>query len=182
MRCRERRRDGLRSSQIDDLRDHLDKTKTPSALASAIIRGITGWYRDPNFQIPLARYNPIRPSSVSRKGLTDKTLSAGVTCTPAESPRTSKQCITLTVPGEATTATHMLLPSPTGPQSSSRYSLTKSNVNGNSKMKHSAAAIAPNTHSSIEPYPVPKLLDSTPTLKLYLHSTAPSYHDHSPLS
>jgi hypothetical protein len=41
----------------------------------------------------------------------------------------SKQCIMSTVSGAATTATPMLPPSPTGPQSSSRYSSTKLKIN-----------------------------------------------------
>jgi hypothetical protein len=49
-------------------------------------------------------------------------------------------------------------------------------------LKHSTAATAPNIHSSIAQYSVPKLLDSTPTLELYLHSIAPSFHNHAPLS
>jgi hypothetical protein len=36
-------------------------------------------------------------------------------------------------------------------------------------------------HSSIAPYSRPKLLDSTPTLEIYVHSTAPSSHNHSSL-
>ncbi len=72
MRCRERRRADLHSSQLDELDDHLDKTKTPCDLASAIIRGIKGWYRDPNFQMPLPRYNLLRPNTVLRKAHTDQ--------------------------------------------------------------------------------------------------------------
>jgi hypothetical protein len=72
MRCREHRRADLHSSQLDDLQNHLVKTKTPRSLTIAIIQGITGWYRDPNYQIPLPRYNPIRPNTVLRKALTDQ--------------------------------------------------------------------------------------------------------------
>jgi hypothetical protein len=72
MRCRENRRAELHSSKIDHLNDHLVKTKTLRALAMAIIQGITGWYRDPNYQIPLPRYNLISPNIVLRKALTDQ--------------------------------------------------------------------------------------------------------------
>jgi hypothetical protein len=72
MRCREHRRADLHSSQLDDLKDHLVKTKTPRPVATAIVQGITGWYRDPNYQIPLPRYNPLRPNTVLRKALTDQ--------------------------------------------------------------------------------------------------------------
>jgi hypothetical protein len=72
MRCREHRRADLHSSQIDDLKDHLVKTKTPRPVATAIVQGITGWYRDPNYQVPLPRYNPIHPNTVLRKALTDQ--------------------------------------------------------------------------------------------------------------
>jgi hypothetical protein len=37
-------------------------------------------------------------------------------------------------------------------------------------------------HSSVAPYSRPKLLDSTPRLEIYVHSTVPSSHNHSPLS
>jgi hypothetical protein len=70
-------------------------------------------------------------------------------CTPTKSPRTSKQYTMLTVPGVATIAPPMLPPFPIGPPSSSRYSSTKSKINGNSAMKHSTAAMTTNTHSSI---------------------------------
>jgi hypothetical protein len=47
------------------------KTKTRRPVA--IVQGITGWYRDPNYQIPLVpRYKPIRPNTVLRKALTDQ--------------------------------------------------------------------------------------------------------------
>jgi hypothetical protein len=72
MRCREHHRAVLHSSQIDDLKDHLVKTKTPRPMAAAIVQGITGWYRDPNYQIPLPRCNPVRPNIVLRKALTDQ--------------------------------------------------------------------------------------------------------------
>jgi hypothetical protein len=88
----------------------------------------------------------------------------------------------LNVPMEATTVTPMLPLSLTGPQSSSLYSSTKSKINGNSEMKHSTAVTAPKIHSSVAPYSRKKLLDYTPTLELYLHSTALSYQDHSLLS
>jgi hypothetical protein len=66
------RRADLHSSQIDDLKDHLVKTKTPRPLTAAIVQGITGWYRNPNYQIPIPRYNPVRPNQVFRKALTDQ--------------------------------------------------------------------------------------------------------------
>ena len=72
MRCRERRRADLHASQLDDLQDHLEKTKTPRPLTTAIVQGITGWYRDPKYQIPLPRFNPIRPNTVLRKALADQ--------------------------------------------------------------------------------------------------------------
>jgi hypothetical protein len=72
MRCRERRRADLHTSQIDDLKDHLVKTKTPRPLTTAIIQGVTGFYRDPNYQIPIPRYNPINPNTVLRQGLNDQ--------------------------------------------------------------------------------------------------------------
>jgi hypothetical protein len=53
MRCREHRRANLNSSQIDDIMDPLIKTKSPRPLTTAIVQGITGWYRGPNYQIPL---------------------------------------------------------------------------------------------------------------------------------
>ncbi len=182
MRCRNHRRAELHYSQLDELDDHLSKANTAQSLATAIIKGITGWYRNPNYQIPIPRYNSISPNTVLRKALTDQTLSAGGACTPAKSPRTSKQFIMLTVPRAATTATPMLPLSPTLPASSSLYSSTKSKINGNFEMKHSTAATAPKIHSSIAPYSRPKLLDSTPTLAIYVHSTAPYSHNHSPLS
>jgi hypothetical protein len=73
MRCREYRRADLHSSRIDVLKDHLVETKTPRPVATAIsIQGITGWYRDPNYQIPLRLYNPICPNTVLRKALNDQ--------------------------------------------------------------------------------------------------------------
>jgi hypothetical protein len=72
MRCRDNRRAELHYSQLDDLGEHLDKTNTPRSLATAIIQGITGWYRNPNYQIPLPRHNPIRPNAVLRQALTDQ--------------------------------------------------------------------------------------------------------------
>jgi hypothetical protein len=97
----------------------------------------------------------------------------------------SKTFIHSSTPSSSTVTTRhaAALHSSSGSPSSAVVSATKSKINGNSEMKHSTAAIAiaPNNHSSIAPYSAPKLLDSTPTLELYLHSTAPSYHDHSPL-
>jgi hypothetical protein len=72
MRCREHRRADLHSSQIEDIKDHLMKTKTPLPLTTAIVQGITGWYRNPNYQIPLPRYDRTRPNTVLRKALTDQ--------------------------------------------------------------------------------------------------------------
>jgi hypothetical protein len=93
--------------------------------------------------MPIPSYNLISPNTVLRKALTHQTLSAGDACTPAKSPRTSKQSIMLTVPRAATTATPMLPLSPIGPESSSLYSSTKSKINGNFEMKHSTASTAP---------------------------------------
>jgi hypothetical protein len=78
MRCREHRRADLHSSQIDDLRDHLVRPKLRD-LTTAIVQGITGWYRD---QLP----NPLpvqpHPSQYCPKALTDQNaLSAGAACT-----------------------------------------------------------------------------------------------------
>ena len=71
MRCRERRRADLHSSQLDELDDHLDKTKTPCDLASAIIRGIKGWYRDPNappkVQSPPSKYSSPKGTQRSKR-------------------------------------------------------------------------------------------------------------------
>ncbi len=36
------------------------------------MQGITGWYRNPDYQIPIPRYNPIRPNIVLRKALADQ--------------------------------------------------------------------------------------------------------------
>jgi hypothetical protein len=72
MQCRKHRHTDLHSFQIDDLEDHRVKTKTPRPLAIAIVQGITGWYRDSNYQIPLPRYTPIRPNTVLLKALTDQ--------------------------------------------------------------------------------------------------------------
>jgi hypothetical protein len=69
MRCRDHRRAELHYSELDDLDNHLVKT-TPQSLAEAIIKGITGWYRNPNYQISFPRYNPISPNRVLRKALT----------------------------------------------------------------------------------------------------------------
>jgi hypothetical protein len=69
---RDNRRAELHYSQLDDLEEHLDKTNTPRSLVTAIIRGITGWYRNPNYQIPLSRRNPISPNTVLRQALTDQ--------------------------------------------------------------------------------------------------------------
>jgi hypothetical protein len=59
-------------SQLDDLEEHLDKTNTPRSMVTAIIQGITGWYRNPNYQILLPRHNPISPNTVLRQALTDQ--------------------------------------------------------------------------------------------------------------
>jgi hypothetical protein len=182
MRCRDHRRAELHYSQLDDLDDYPVKTDTPQSLATAIIKGMTGWCRNPNNQITLPRYNPSVQILYSTRHTPTQMLSAGDACTPAKSPRTSKQCIMLTVPRAATTATPMLPLSPTGFQSSSLYSSTKSKINGNSEMNHSTAATAPKIPSSAAPYSRPKILDSTPTLEIYVHSTAASSHNHSPLS
>jgi hypothetical protein len=72
MRCREPRRADLHSSQIDDLKDHLVNAKTPRTLATAIVQGLTGWYRNPKYQIRIPRYNRRRPNTVLRKALTDQ--------------------------------------------------------------------------------------------------------------
>jgi hypothetical protein len=72
MRCRDHRRAELHYSQLDDLDDHLSKTNTPQSLATAIIKGITGWYRNPNYQIPIPRYDRISSNTVLRKALTDQ--------------------------------------------------------------------------------------------------------------
>jgi hypothetical protein len=186
MRCREYRRADLHTSQIDDLQEHhLLKTKTPPPLAAVITQGITGWYRDPNYQIPLPTYNSIRPNVVLRKALNDQNaIGWGRNCMYSGHISKDFQTVhnidrTWGSPDRNADAA-----SPTRPPSSSRYSYssTKSNVNGNFEMEHSTAANVPNTHSSTEHCYVPKLLDSTPTLKVYWHSTVPSSHDHSPLS
>jgi hypothetical protein len=62
----------LHYSQLDDLQDHLVKSNTPRSLTTAIIQGITGWYRDPNYQFPLPRYNRIRPNTVLIQALKDQ--------------------------------------------------------------------------------------------------------------
>ena len=74
MRCRENRRAELHSSQLVDLDDHLSKTNTPQSLATAIIKGITGWYRNPNSQIPIPMYDRISSNTVLRKALTDQNI------------------------------------------------------------------------------------------------------------
>jgi hypothetical protein len=65
MRCRERRRTDLHSSQIDDLRHHLVSTKTPRLLTTAIVQELTGWDRNPKPQIPHpnTRAHPSKHSS-----------------------------------------------------------------------------------------------------------------------
>jgi hypothetical protein len=68
MRCRDNRRADLHYSQLGDLKEHLDKTNTPRSLVTAIIRGITGWYRNPNYQIPLPRQNPILRQALTAIG------------------------------------------------------------------------------------------------------------------
>jgi hypothetical protein len=60
----------LHSSQIDDLSDNLVNTKTQRPLTTAIVQGLTGWFRNRNYQIPISRYNLIRPNIVLRKALT----------------------------------------------------------------------------------------------------------------
>jgi hypothetical protein len=69
-----------------------------------------------------------------------------------------------------------------GRPSSSRYCSTNSKINGNTETKHYTAATRLSTHSSTAHDYVIKLLDLTPKLGLSWPSTAPSYHDHSPLS
>jgi hypothetical protein len=55
----------------------------------------SGYHRlVPRPQLP----NPNSTDTVLQKALPTKTLSAGAACTPTKSPRTSKQCIMLTVP------------------------------------------------------------------------------------
>jgi hypothetical protein len=41
-------------------------------MATAIIQGLTGWYRNPKYQIPIPRYNRLRSNRVLRKALTDQ--------------------------------------------------------------------------------------------------------------
>jgi hypothetical protein len=72
MRCRDHRRAELHYSQLADLDDHLSKTNTPQSLATVIIKGIKGWYRNPNYQIPISRYDRISSNTVLRQALTDQ--------------------------------------------------------------------------------------------------------------
>jgi hypothetical protein len=72
MRCRDNRRAELHYSQLADLDDHRSITNTPQSLATAIIKGIQGWYRNPNYQIPIPRYDRISSNKVLRKALTDQ--------------------------------------------------------------------------------------------------------------
>jgi hypothetical protein len=179
MRCREHLRVDLHSSQTDELKDHLVKTKAPRPLAIAIAEGIVGWYRPqlPNTSTTVQSH----PSKNSPPKATHrpKRYRLGPHVLRPNLPDFQK-FIMWTIPWAASHAN--TAPSPTGPPSSSRYSSTKSKINGNSESKHSTAATAPNTRSSFVHDSVPKLLDSTPELGLSWHSTTSSYHDHSPLS
>jgi hypothetical protein len=58
MRCRDNRRADLHYSQLDNLKEHLDKTNIPRYLVTAIIQGITGWYHKPNYQNVIFDYLP----------------------------------------------------------------------------------------------------------------------------
>jgi hypothetical protein len=114
MRCREHHRAVLHSSQIDDLEDHLVKTKTPRPMATAIVQGITGWYRDPIYQIPLPRYNPVRPNIVLRKALTDQNAICWGRMYSGQISQDFQTVHNVDRPRAATTATPTLLASPTG--------------------------------------------------------------------
>jgi hypothetical protein len=105
MRCRERRRADLHSSPIDDL--------WPPPLYKASQAGTA----TPNtkYQSP-GTIVSVRTESFEKRSPT-KMISAGAACTPAKSPKTSKLCIMLTVPGVVAAATPTLPASPTGPPS-----------------------------------------------------------------
>jgi hypothetical protein len=137
-----------------------------TTFGTAITQGITGWYRDPDYQIPIPSCYSISQNTVLRKGLNDQN---DIGWGRIYSGHISQDFQTVhnvgTAPGVATTAKQMRPPSPTRAPSSSRYSSTKSKTNGNFEMKHSTAASAPNTPSSTEHYSAPKLLDSTPRCK-----------------
>jgi hypothetical protein len=72
MRCRDNCRAELHYSQLADLDDPLSKTNTPQSVATAIINGIKGWYRNPNYQIPIPRYDRISSNTVLREAVTDQ--------------------------------------------------------------------------------------------------------------
>jgi hypothetical protein len=130
MRCREHRRN-LHSSQIDDLKDHLVKTKTPRPVATAIV---PGYHRlvPPQIPNPATTVQP-HPSQYRppQEALTDKTLSAGAACTPPNLPGL-QTAHNVDRPGQSRRRHAILLASPTG-LSSSRYCSTSSKINGNSK-------------------------------------------------
>jgi hypothetical protein len=143
MRCRDNRRAELHYSQLDDLEEHLDKTNTPRSLVTAIIQGITGWYRNPNYQIPLPRHTPISPNTVLRQALTDQNAIGWGRMYSGQISQDFQTVRNVDRPHgshdrHANTATL-----------SSRYSSTKSKINGNSVMKYSTVVTATNTHSSI---------------------------------
>jgi hypothetical protein len=69
MRCRDQRRIDLHSSQISALQEHLETTKTPRPLAAAISKGLEGWHYNPNYQIPIPRYDRTNPNIVLRQAL-----------------------------------------------------------------------------------------------------------------
>jgi hypothetical protein len=141
------------------------------------------WATSKNYQIPIPWYNSISPNTILRKGLTDQNSIGGGRMYSGQISQDFQTVHNANRPQgshdrHANAATFF----PTGPQSSSLYSSTRSKINKNSEMKHSKAATAPKIHSSVAPYSRLKLLDSTPTLEINVHSTAPSSHNHSPLS
>jgi hypothetical protein len=130
MRCHEHRRADLHSSQIDDLKDHLVKTKTPRPDHSYC----SGYHRVVPPQLPnpaTTRYNPIHPNIVLRKALTDQTLSAGAACTWPNLP--GLQTVhNADRPGAVTTATLMLPPLRLGFRAH-HYYFDQFELNGNPK-------------------------------------------------
>jgi hypothetical protein len=113
------------------------KANTPQSLAKFIIKGITGWYRNPNYQIPIPRYNPISSNAVLRKALTDQNAIGWGRMYSGQISQDFQTVHNADRPQGSHDRRPMLPLSPTGPQSSSLYSSTKSKINGNFAMKHS---------------------------------------------
>jgi hypothetical protein len=183
MRCRERRRADIQSSQIDDRRDHLVITKTPRPLTPAIAQGLIGWYRNPKYQTLIPRYNPIRPNIVLLKALTDQNSIGGGRMYSGQISQDFQTVHSIDCPRGSHDR-----------QANAAYLsdwafelVTLLSDQIDDQLKHCTAAMTPNTHSSLAHYSVPKLLDFMPKLldimpKLldFMPKVGPSWHSTAP--